>query len=354
MQRGVGALLRAVQPGQFAIVMATGIVSLAAWLDGMVAVATALFAINQAVYVALWALLLARLATERGSFVAALRDAARTPSLLTIVAGTSVLGKQFSALAHADAVARGLWLLACALWLILSYAFFGSVALSQEKEGPESYPDGGWLLTVVATQSVALLGAGLAPGFGGAEDVVLFLALAAYLLGYMLYLFVSFLVLERLLFRPLTAEEFLPSYWINMGAVAITTLAGATLISNVADWRFLGDILPFLDGFTIFAWAIATWWIPLLVIFTLWRYLHRRYPVRYDLLYWSAVFPLGMYTVCTFELAGTLNLPFLAAVPRRFVFVALAAWLCTFLGLVVHLVRPIVAGLRSHVRPPSR
>lgn len=340
-------MLRAVQPGQFAIVMATGIVSIAAWLDGKTAVAIALFAINQAVYAALWLLLLARLATERGSFVAALRDAATTPALLTVVAGTSVLGKQFSALAHDDAVARALWLLASALWLILSYAFFGGVALSQKKGSLETYPDGGWLLTVVATQSVALLGAGLAPGFGGAEDVVLFLALAAYLLGYMLYLFVGFLILERLLFRPLTAEELLPSYWINMGAVAITTLAGATMITSVADWRFLRDVLPFLEGFTIFAWAIATWWIPLLVIFTLWRYLRRRYPLRYDLQYWSAVFPLGMYTVCTFELAGALKLPFLLAVPRRFVYVALAAWLCTSLGLLARLASLVLPGPRS-------
>jgi tellurite resistance protein TehA-like permease len=50
-----------------------------------------------------------------------------------------------------------------------------------------------------------------------------------------------------------------------------------------------------------------------------------------------AVFPLGMYTVCTIRLARAIDAPFLIAIPRAFIWVALAAWSLAFLGLLLKL-----------------
>src|SRR5215211_6435053 len=52
----------------------------------------------------------------------------------------------------------------------------------------------------------------------------------------------------------------------------------------------LAELLPFLKGMTLLFWATATWWIPVLVILGIWRHLIRRFPFRYDPLYWGAVF----------------------------------------------------------------
>jgi tellurite resistance protein TehA-like permease len=70
----------------------------------------------------------------------------------------------------------------------------------------------------------------------------------------------------------------------------------------------------------------------MLVILGVWRHVYRRFPLRYDPLFWGAVFPLGMYTACTFRLAAVLNLDFLQPVPRAFIYIALVAWFAALIG----------------------
>src|SRR5262249_29222347 len=80
-------------------------------------------------------------------------------------------------------------------------------------------------------------------------------------------------------------------------------------------------------------WATATWWLPLLLMLGAWRHGVKRYPLTYDHGYWGAVFPLGMYAVCTLRLAREFGLLFLAPLGEAFAWVSLAAWVATALGL---------------------
>ena len=321
-------------PAYFAMVMATGIVAIACQLTGLHPLAVGLSWVNVAVFIVLWALTLARVVVFPRDFFRDLIDHKRGPGFFTIVAGTSVLGRQQILIFGHYTAATLLWLIALPLWAGFTYAIFTGFTVKEDKPSLAEGIHGGWLIAVVATQAVSSLGTLLAHRFPSHEAQILFFSLCMWLCGGMLYIWVISLIFYRYTFFRFLPSDLMPPYWINMGAMAISTLAGANLIINASRAQFLLALLPFLKGFTVFFWATATWWIPMLLTLAVWRHIYKRFRLAYDPLYWGAVFPLGMYTVSTSQLSHALDLPFLLWISHYFVYIAITAWIATFAGLL--------------------
>jgi tellurite resistance protein TehA-like permease len=331
--------LATLHPAYFALVMATGIVSIASALLGLRSIAIVLLAANCVFYVVLWILTILRVVRFRGRVAADLSDHGRAVGFFTTVAATCMLGSQWVIVGNSWTLAVWLWAMGIVLWAAVTYTVFTLLTIKERKPALADGINGGWLVSVVAAQSVSVLGSQLASGFGANAPLVLFFCFAMWLGGGMLYIWIISLIFYRYTFFEMHPSDLAPPYWVNMGAVAISTLAGALLVLAAPHSPIVRDALPFIKGFTLMFWATATWWIPMLVILGVWRHGYSRFPLRYDPLYWGAVFPLGMYTVSTYRLSQALDAPFLLAIPRVFVFVALAAWTVTLLGLAHQLVR---------------
>src|SRR5438128_10945680 len=74
-------------PGYFAFVMATGIISVATYLLGMISLAYALLIVNVAAYAWLWILLLVRLVLFFPRLNVDLSDHMRGPGFVTVLGG---------------------------------------------------------------------------------------------------------------------------------------------------------------------------------------------------------------------------------------------------------------------------
>jgi tellurite resistance protein TehA-like permease len=150
----------------------------------------------------------------------------------------------------------------------------------------------------------------------------------------MLYIWMISLIFYRYTFFPLKPMDLKAHYWINMGAMAVSALAGAMIVRFSGGIPFIEGLVPFIKGFTLFYWATATWWFPMLVILAVWRHAYKRLPFTYDPLYWGMIFPLGMYTTCTYRLGEVTSLTFLTSMARHLVFVALATWSLIFVAMI--------------------
>lgn len=175
--------ITSLHPAYFAMVMATGIVSIACHLTGLDRVSHALYWLNVGLYPLLWALYVVRLVRMPARFLADVSDHGRGVGFFTTVAGTCVLGSQSVLLRDDYRSAMMLWQLGIALWLLVTYTVFTALTIKGQKPPLEEGLNGGWLLAVVATQSVAVLGNLLAPHLSAGREEILFFVVTVWLGG---------------------------------------------------------------------------------------------------------------------------------------------------------------------------
>jgi tellurite resistance protein TehA-like permease len=319
-------------PGYFAMVMATGIIAVGAKQQDLTWLAGALYVIAAGAYVVLAILLAARIVLFPKMFAADLTSHARGFAFLTVVAGTNVLAAASITVHGWYGLGRALWWFSIACWLVFAYATLFAVVLRNPKPGLGPGINGTWFLLTVSIESVAVVGALMLARDGG--DLLAFVCLAAFGVGFVLYLIVMTMVFLRWTFESLDPAEADPPAWIAAGAVAITVLAGSNILLAKSAAPRIDRLAPFIEGVVVMAWATATFWFPLMIAIGVWRHIVRKMPLRYHPSYWSLVFPLGMYGAATFKMRTAIGLQELEWLPKATLAIALVAWTATFLGLL--------------------
>lgn len=332
--------IEALNPAYFALVMATGIVAIAAQMHNIPLVPAILFGLNFLFMAFVTTATVVRIFLYPDAVLADLRSHSRGMGFFTAAAAAGVFGSQLIIQANQVSAARWLWLLGLLLWMLCTYGIITLLTVQRKKPSLADGLNGGWLLSVVATQSLSILTALVSNASLSTHlhDELVFVALIFWLGGGALYLWLVTLIFFRYTFWRMEPDDLTPPYWINMGAVAISTLAGVTLLQASPLSPVILGIVPFVKGLTLFFWAIGSWWIPMLVVLGVWRYVISGTSFQYDPLYWGGVFPLGMYSACTYRLSQVIHVSLLITISYVFLIVAAIAWTAALIGLVDSLI----------------
>ena len=329
-------------PGNFALVMATGILSLGFRTLGVATLGDGLAVLAVLAWIVLIGMSLLRLLWHPAAVRVDLLNPRMVFAYFTLVAATSIVGLLLHQ-AGQHTLAMACWAMAFTAWCLLLYLAF-SVLTFLTHESNVNIVHGGWLIAIVGTQSLVLLGARIAPDLGPYAVAMMVEVYMLWGLGLAFYGIFVTLFCYRIFFLALKAQDIGPLLWVVMGAAAISANAGTTLITEDARLPFLAAQRPFIDGITLMTFSWATWWIPMLLLFGVWKHGVNRIPLRYEPVMWSAVFPLGMYAVASARLGLAAEFPPLQWISRGMIWVALAAWLLVAGAFVLRLVRAVGAG----------
>lgn len=331
----LGHAVESLTPGYFALPMASGIVSVGMRLEGFDVLSTALLVVCAVSFVVLCVLTICRMIAYPGALRDDFMDPRRAFGFFTFVAGANVLGVRLDIAGH-PRLTGGLLLVAGLTFLVLGYVVPWTAALSRPTRPIVISANGTWFIWTVASQSVAVAAATIQPYAGSPRAVLALVAIVAWSVGVLLYAAAGILVALRLMLYDFGPEELTPPYWVAMGALAITVLAGARIV-DMAEAPMVTATGHLIAGLSVVFWAFASWLIPPLIAAGVWRHAVHKLPLRYEATLWSIIFPLGMYAVASLSLGDVDSLPIVLWIGRVELWVAFTAWLLTFLAMGRHL-----------------
>ncbi|WP_103534166.1 TDT family transporter [Streptomyces sp. SM11] len=215
-------------------------------------------------------------------------------ALMTVGAGTLLLGKDVIGLQAAVTIDWTLWLTGTLLGLLAAFAVPYRMITRHKMAADAAF--GGWLMPLVPPMVSAAMGALLIPHTppGQLRLTMTLACLAMFGISLIAALIIITLIYSRLMHHVAPAAATVPTLWIVLGPLGQSVTA-AGLLANAAPTA-LPD--PYARGLAVFAlvfgvvtWGFAMLWLALAAAVTLRT--ARTTGLPFNLTWWGFTFPVG-------------------------------------------------------------
>ena len=311
--------------------MGTGIIAIALGMLEMPTLSEVFYAITLISWCALTGLYAWRLMRFPKVVWADLMNPKTTFFFFSFVAATDIAGMLFH-LHGLHNLALACWICAFLAWVSLLHCSFSVLTLSHASRNV-NVVNGGWLMCIVGTHSLVLLGVDVIHALGNYATYMMVWIYMLWGIGLILYGIFVTLFCYRIFFLEMNEDDYSPLMWVVMGAAAIGANAGSALALSDPIMPTLVAFHPIVEMVALVSWAWATWWIPLLVVIGYWKHFVRHAPLRYRPTQWSIVFPLGMYTVTSFRLSLAAEFEPLHWISHVMLWESLVVWCLVAIGM---------------------
>ncbi|MFC9897392.1 TDT family transporter [Nocardia sp. NPDC127579] len=215
-------------------------------------------------------------------------------ALMTVGAGTLLLGRDVIGLDAAVTIDWTLWSLGTVLGLLTAFAIPYRM-FTGERIAPDA-AFGGWLMPVVPPMVSAGMGALLVPHTpaGQARLTLILVCLAMFGLSLIAALVTITMIWSRLVHSTVPRGATVPTLWLVLGPLGQSVTA-AGLLANAADGTlpelYAKGLIVFSVIFGIATWGFAMLWLALAMAVT--ARAHRAGELDFALTWWGFTFPLG-------------------------------------------------------------
>ena len=248
-------------------------------------------------------------------------------ALMTVGAGTLILGRGLLGPGTAVGIGWVLWLAGTGLGLVTA-CWIPFLMMTRHDIGPDA-AFGGWLMPVVPPMVSAATGALLIPHLGSAQGR-LTLLLACYAM-FGISLFASVIIISQIWSRLVVHKPgpavLVPTMWIVLGPLGQSVTAAGNLgtaATHVLPAPYAAGAAVFSLLYGVPAWGFAVMWLVLAAAVTART---ARASLPFALTWWSFTFPVGTVVTGTISLAARSHADALRGAAVVLFALLLAAWL---------------------------
>jgi len=223
-------------------------------------------------------------------------------AMMLIATHVIMMGSSYIGVSSAMTIAVILW--SIGVVLVLAFSITTTFNMMKQESIHPQMSNFSWFISPVASIVVPLLGNNLVKYYAlfniPLASFLNVIDIAFYGIGFLLFIILLSIVLNRFLFHQMPPAMVLPSFWIILGPIGVGTMS----LMGIADASAILGLITDVQGIHMLAlalWGFGIWALVLISVITI-NYV-KEGKIPFSISWWAFIFPLAAFTLSSLSIA---------------------------------------------------